>query len=121
MAEVPAKPSRAATVMANAAARPVRPCWPGLVAMTAVPATAASAAPVSPPGQPRPLSSLALGLNAAPWDYIYAANTSAAGGVDVIQPLLQAAGHRPAPLRRRLVRRLLRLADQYRHPDLHLG
>jgi hypothetical protein len=62
-----------------------------VVAVAAVPATTASAAPAGPPGQPRPLSSLALGLNAAPWDYIYAANTSAGGGVDVIQPLLKAA------------------------------
>jgi hypothetical protein len=38
------------------------------------------------------LSSAPLGLNTAPWDYIYAADTSASGGVDVIQPLLQAAG-----------------------------
>jgi hypothetical protein len=37
------------------------------------------------------LSPLALGLNTAPWDYIYAANTSAGGGVDTIQPLLRAA------------------------------
>lgn len=37
------------------------------------------------------LSPLALGLNTAPWDYIYAADTSAGGGVNVIQPLLQAA------------------------------
>jgi hypothetical protein len=53
-------------------------------------ATAGAAAPASPPGHL--LSPLALGLNAAPWDYIYAANTSAGGGVDVIQPLLKAAG-----------------------------
>jgi hypothetical protein len=37
------------------------------------------------------VSSLALGLNTAPWDYIYAADVSAAGGLDVIQPLLRAA------------------------------
>jgi hypothetical protein len=37
------------------------------------------------------LSPLALGLNTAPWDYIYAADTSAGGGVNTIQPLLQAA------------------------------
>jgi hypothetical protein len=34
---------------------------------------------------------MALGLNTAPWDYIYAAPTSADGGVNTIQPLLQAA------------------------------
>ena len=39
-----------------------------------------------------PLSAAPLGLNTAPWDYIYAADTSASGGVDVIQPLLQQAG-----------------------------
>jgi hypothetical protein len=66
------------------------------VAMTAaLAATAGAAAPAGatgPPGSPgHLLSPLALGLNTAPWDYIYAANTSAAGGVDVIQPLLQAA------------------------------
>jgi hypothetical protein len=57
---------------------------------TASAASAANAA--APAGQPgRPLSSLALGLNAAPWDYIYAADVSAGGGLDTIQPLLQAA------------------------------
>jgi hypothetical protein len=93
MAQVSAQPSRAAATIARRG-RPARRAamLAGLVvAITAVPATTASAAPAGPPGQPRPLSSLALGLNAAPWDYIYAANTSASGGVDVIQPLLQAA------------------------------
>jgi hypothetical protein len=53
-------------------------------------ATAANAAPVS--GQAgHVLSSQALGLNAAPWDYIYAADVSAGGGLDTIQPLLKAA------------------------------
>jgi hypothetical protein len=37
------------------------------------------------------VSAQALGLNAAPWDYIYAADVSAGGGLDVIQPLLKAA------------------------------
>ena len=93
MAQVSAKPSRAAATIARRG-RPARRAalLAGLVvAITAVPATTASAAPGGPPGQPSPLSSLALGLNAAPWDYIYAANTSASGGVDVIQPLLKAA------------------------------
>jgi hypothetical protein len=50
----------------------------------------ASAAPLTHhPG--RVVSALALGLNAAPWDYIYAADVSAGGGLDVIQPLLKAA------------------------------
>jgi hypothetical protein len=60
--------------------------------MTAVPAGVAGAAPA---GAGAPLSQvppIALGLNTAPWDYIYAADTSAGGGVDTIQPLLKAAG-----------------------------
>jgi hypothetical protein len=39
-----------------------------------------------------PLSAAPLGLNTAPWDYIYAADVSAGGSVDTIQPQLQAAG-----------------------------
>jgi hypothetical protein len=38
------------------------------------------------------LSAAPLGLNTAPWDYEYAANAAAGGGLDQIQPLLQAAG-----------------------------
>jgi hypothetical protein len=53
-------------------------------------AGAASAAPLT--DQPvRVVPALALGLNVAPWDYIYAADVSAGGGLDVIQPLLKAA------------------------------
>jgi hypothetical protein len=52
-------------------------------------AGAGAAAPAGLPGNL--LSPLALGLNTAPWDYIYAADTSAGGGVNTIQPLLQAA------------------------------
>jgi hypothetical protein len=63
-------------------------------------AGAANAAPLSgqlpgqlPGQQPgHVLSPLALGLNTAPWDYIYAADVSAGGGLDTIQPLLKAAG-----------------------------
>ena len=67
------------------------------VTMTAAGAVTAAAAPASPvpagpAGPPRPLSSLALGLNTAPWDYVYAADVSAGGGLDTIQPLLKAAG-----------------------------
>jgi hypothetical protein len=60
------------------------------VATSAVPA---SAVPAAGGGDSVPslLSAAPLGLNTAPWDYVYAANTSAGGGVDVIQPLLQAA------------------------------
>lgn len=54
--------------------------------------TVATAAPASADTPPVPLSAAPLGLNTAPWDYIYAADVSAGGGVDVIQPLLQAAG-----------------------------
>jgi hypothetical protein len=61
------------------------------VLMAVAPATAASAG--SRLGsQFHPVSPLALGLNTAPWDYIYAADTSADGGVNTIQPLLEAAG-----------------------------
>jgi hypothetical protein len=60
------------------------------VLMTAAPSAVASAGtPSGPPGTL--LSPTALGLNVAPWDYIYAANVSAGGGVDTIQPLLKAA------------------------------
>ena len=69
----------------------MRPCWPACRRDDRGPRDDGERGAVSPPGQPSPLSSLALGLNAAPWDYIYAANTSASGGVDVIQPLLKAA------------------------------
>jgi hypothetical protein len=58
-------------------------------AATAPPGTA-TAGPAGPPGNL--LSSLALGLNTTPWNYVYAANRSAGGGADVIQPLLKAAG-----------------------------
>lgn len=58
-------------------------------AVTAAPAQAARG-PAAPAGHL--ISAQALGLNAAPWDYIYAADVSAAGGLDVIQPLLQSAG-----------------------------
>jgi len=58
-------------------------------ATTATTADAATARPATPG---HPLSPLALGVNTAPWDSIYAANRSAGGGADVIQPLLKAAG-----------------------------
>jgi hypothetical protein len=68
----------------------------GLAIATAAVLSAAGAAnaanAATPAGQPgRVVSSQALGLNAAPWDYIYAADVSAGGGLDVIQPLLKAA------------------------------
>jgi hypothetical protein len=66
-------------------------CCSGLVIciIAALSATAGASTPSGAPGNL--LSPLALGLNTAPWDYIYAAGTSAGGGVDTIQPLLQAA------------------------------
>jgi hypothetical protein len=63
----------------------------GVASETATPA-ASAATLTSAAASPIPLSTAPLGLNTAPWDYIYAANTSAGGGVDTIQPLLKAAG-----------------------------
>ena len=64
----------------------------GLAVLTTAATTAALPASASTDSAPSPLSAAPLGLNTAPWDYIYAADASAGGGVDVIQPLLQAAG-----------------------------
>src|SRR6266436_5288240 len=63
-----------------------------LAVLTTVMTTAATPASASANTGPSLLAAAPLGLNTAPWDYIYAANTSASGGVNVIQPLLQAAG-----------------------------
>ena len=63
-----------------------------LAVLTSATTTAAMPASASADTVPSLLSAAPLGLNTAPWDYIYAANTSASGGVNVIQPLLQAAG-----------------------------
>jgi hypothetical protein len=52
----------------------------------------ANAAPLAGQQPGHVLSPLALGLNTAPWDYVYAADVSAGGGLDTIQPLLKAAG-----------------------------
>ena len=64
------------------------------VLLTAAPSAGVSAASAAHQPGPagRPVSPLALGLNTAPWDYIYAASASAGGGVDQIQPLLREAG-----------------------------
>ena len=64
-------------------------CAGVVILLTAAPAAASAATQSGQPG--RQLSPLALGLNVAPWDYIYAADTSAGGGLDTIQPLLKAA------------------------------
>jgi hypothetical protein len=64
----------------------------GAAVLTAATTTAAMPASASAGAAPSVLSAAPLGLNTAPWDSIYAANTSAGGGVDVIQPLLKAAG-----------------------------
>src|SRR5580700_8499924 len=61
------------------------------LAVIATLTAAATPAAASAASFPVVLSGSPLGLNTAPWDYIYAANVSAGGGVDVIQPLLQAA------------------------------
>ena len=45
-----------------------------------------------PATAPVRLSGAPLGLNVAPWDYVYAARTTAGGGVDVMQPMLKSAG-----------------------------
>ncbi|HEY1623421.1 MAG TPA: hypothetical protein VGG16_06445 [Streptosporangiaceae bacterium] len=67
-------------------------CSAGLVVcVTVALSTTAGAATPSDAPLGNLVSPLALGLNTAPWDYIYAADTSAGGGVDTIQPLLQAA------------------------------
>jgi hypothetical protein len=62
-----------------------------VLATLATLANTAAPASASADSIPSLLSAAPLGLNTAPWDYVYAANTSAGGGVDVIQPLLQAA------------------------------
>lgn len=54
-------------------------------------ALAAAPTATAAPAAGNVVSPLALGVNTAPWDYVYAAGTSAGGGVDVIQPLLKAA------------------------------
>jgi hypothetical protein len=64
----------------------------GLAVLTAATTTAAMPASANAGSAPSLLSAAPLGLNTAPWDSIYAADTSAGGGVDVIQPLLKAAG-----------------------------
>src|SRR5215469_9562056 len=63
-----------------------------LAVVATVATTGTAPASASADSFPSPLSAAPLGLNTAPWDYIYAANTSAGGGVDTLQPLLQAAG-----------------------------
>jgi hypothetical protein len=63
-----------------------------LAVLGCVGTTVAAPASASAVTVPVLLSAAPLGLNAAPWDYIYAANASAGGGLDQIQPLLQAAG-----------------------------
>src|SRR6266545_2640788 len=93
MAEVSAKPnfpSARASRRRRPGRRAVLSAGLALAMTAAGAATAGTAGPASPPGHL--LSPLALGLNTAPWDYTYAANRSAGGGADVIQPLLEAAG-----------------------------
>jgi hypothetical protein len=90
MAQVSVKPSSAVNRTARRARQAALSA--GLaVTMTMALAAAANAATPAGDGPGSRVSSLALGLNTAPWDYIYAAGTSAGGGLDVIQPLLRAA------------------------------
>ena len=61
---------------------------------TAIPTFAASAASTATAASvQRTLSAAPLGVNVGTWDYIY----YAAGSVNVIQPLLKAAGIYPEP------------------------
>jgi hypothetical protein len=90
MAQVSVKSSSAVSRAARRARRAALSA--GLaVTMTMALAAAANATTPAGGGSGSRVSSLALGLNTAPWDYIYAADTSASGGLDVIQPLLRAA------------------------------
>jgi hypothetical protein len=90
MAQVPVKSSSAVSRAARRARRAALSA--GLaVTMTMALAAAANATTPAGDGSGSRVSSLALGLNTAPWDYIYAADVSAGGGLDVIQPLLRAA------------------------------
>ena len=90
MAQVSVKSSSAINRAARRARRAALSA--GLaVTMTMALAAAANATAPAGDGSGARVSSLALGLNTAPWDYIYAADTSASGGLDVIQPLLRAA------------------------------
>src|SRR5882724_2107527 len=90
MAQVSVKSSSAVSRAARRARRAALSA--GLaVTMTMALAAAANATTPAGGGSGSRVSPLALGLNTAPWDYIYAAGTSASGGVDVIQPLLRAA------------------------------
>jgi hypothetical protein len=90
MAQVSVKASSAVSRAARRARRAALSA--GLaVTMTMALAAAANATPPAGDGPGSRVSSLALGLNTAPWDYIYAADVSAGGGLDVIQPLLRSA------------------------------
>lgn len=88
MAQVSVKSSSA---VSRAARRARRAALAAGLAVTMTVALAAAANATTPADTGSRVSSLALGLNTAPWDYIYAADVSAAGGLDVIQPLLRAA------------------------------
>jgi hypothetical protein len=90
MAQVPVKSGSAVSRAARRARRAALSA--GLaVTMTVALAAAANATTPAGAGSGSRVSSLALGLNTAPWDYIYAADVSAGGGLDVIQPLLRSA------------------------------
>jgi hypothetical protein len=90
MAQVSVK---SASAVSRAARRARRAALSAGLAVTMTMALAAAANATTPAGagSGSRVSSLALGLNTAPWDYIYAADVSAGGGLDVIQPLLRSA------------------------------
>jgi hypothetical protein len=94
MAETPGRPSCSSAQAARRRRRTRRAAVSAGLAVAVAAALSTASADAAPlPGQPgHVLSSLALGLNTAPWDYVYAADVSAGGGLDTIQPLLKAAG-----------------------------
>jgi hypothetical protein len=94
MAETPGRSSCSSAQAARRRRRTRRAAVSAGLAVAVAAALSTASADAAPlPGQPgHVLSSLALGLNTAPWDYVYAADVSAGGGLDTIQPLLKAAG-----------------------------
>jgi len=94
MTQVSARParSRGSTVRRAALSAGLAVMVTAALGMTASAASAADGATRAGPVSGQLVSPLALGLNTAPWDYVYAAGVSAGGGLDTIQPLLQTAG-----------------------------
>jgi hypothetical protein len=84
----------APAAMANAqpGGPPGQPGPPGRVGPPGPGGPPANPGPPAQPGPPNVVGPIALGLNVAPWDYVYAAPVSRGGGEDVIQSLLPATG-----------------------------